>query len=244
MLVAGLSAVEKLRAENPEAISRCTAVAGLSLGEYTALVFAGALSLDDALRLVKARAEAMEEAAKKTKGGMLSIVGLDDVKLQEVCDKARSTAKAGQVIGVANLLFPEGRVVSGNDELLAQVEKLANEAGASKVSRLHVSGAFHTPLMAPASSALKAALQKVELSLPRIPVYSNVTAKPFASVEEIREGLAAQLCSPVLWEQSLKQILADGHRQLWELSPRAKQLKAMVNKIDKKAAKAMKLVEV
>lgn len=243
MLVAGLCAAEKLKSENPSAFAKCTAAAGLSLGEYTALVFAGALSLEDALAIVKARAEAMDAAAKKTRGVMFSIVGLDEKVVRGLCDEAVK-AYPGQICTIANMLFPQGYAVSGHEQAVVAASEAAQRGGAKKVSKLFVSGAFHTLLMEPARDALVPALKKATIQMPRIPVYSNVTGRPFASIDEIREGLATQLCAPVRWEQSVAQMIKDGHKSLFELAPRANAIKAMVRQIDREAHKTFQIVPV
>jgi len=246
MLIAGLAAVEKLRSEDSKAVNLASGVAGLSLGEYTALVFAGAFTLEDALKVVKIRGEAMNLASKQEKGGMVSIVGLDDNKIREICRKAIELVgdqKEKMVCQIANLNFPKGRVVAGHDICMDKIVDLAQKAGAQKASKLFVSGAFHTELMSSASKALQEALANVTIKLPRIPVYSNVTGEPYTSIEDIRSGLVKQLVSPVQWEQCVDNLIRDGHRQLYELGPR-NQLAAMVRRQNQQVGKAVKNVQV
>ena len=223
--------MERLRADNPGSVDACAATAGLSLGEYTALVHAGALSFEDGLRVVKARAESMSAAANAGRPhGMLSVVGLSDADVEAVCEGARAKCP-DSVCVVANLLFPQGRVVSGHKDALEEAQRLATAKGALKAVPVAVSGAFHTSLMAPAREALTAVLDGVTVSDPAIPVYSNVTGEPFRDAAHIRELLPRQLVEPVRWEPTLKALIGAGKTQLFELGPGA-QIKAMVKRID------------
>lgn len=226
LLVANLAAVELLRSTQPEVVARVSAVAGLSLGEYAALCHAGVLTFEDALRIVQVRGAAMAEAARVGAHGMLSVVGLPDSALTQLCQEA---ASRGGVCEVANRLFPQGRVVSGDDELLTWLEKEALARGALKTRRLAVSGAFHTRRMDAARAALENVLRDVELSAPRITVYSNVTGRPFEG--DVRALLARQVVEPVQWERTLRALLREGKRELYEAGP-GKQIKAMVRRLD------------
>jgi [acyl-carrier-protein] S-malonyltransferase len=231
LFVAGLAAVERLRAENPSLVDGCAATAGLSLGEYTALVFAGAMSFEDGLRVVKVRAESMSAAAKAGRPhGMLSVVGLSDADLESVCTEARAKFP-NCVCQVANYLFPQGRVVSGHKEALDEAQRLAAARGALKAVPVAVSGAFHTELMAPAREALTAVLETVAINDPVVPVYSNVTGERFKDAAHIKELLPRQLVEPVRWEPTLRNLIAEGRTQMHELGPGA-QIKAMVKRID------------
>jgi [acyl-carrier-protein] S-malonyltransferase len=256
LFVAGLAAVEKLRAESPETVASCSRAAGLSLGEYTALVFAGAMSFEDGLRVVQCRAEAMKAAAEEGDHGMLSVVGLADDKLETCVAAARKTAADARaaavptgtepepvVLAVANYLFPTGRVVSGDADALEEVQRLATEAGAMKTAKVAVSGAFHTERMASASEALKKALASVTVSEPRVPTYSNVTGTFFESASAIPDALAKQLVSPVRWEDTLRALVAEGKDEMYELGP-MKQIKAMAKRVSQKAAAKFKNVDV
>src|SRR5262249_4979858 len=151
-----------------------TATAGLSLGEYTALVFAGSMSFQDGLRLVQKRGEAMQASADATPSGMVSILGLDQAKVEEICAAARSAG----TLEVANLHCPGNIVGAGSKAACDEVEKIAPKMGAMKTVRLAVAGAFHTNTMKPADQKLADALANVSLKPPRIPVWSNVDAKP------------------------------------------------------------------
>ena len=214
LFVAGLAALEALRATEPDAEKECVAAAGLSLGEYTALTFAGALSFRDGLRVVQRRGQAMQAAADTTPSGMVSIIGLDQAAVEELCVEAR---KVG-LLQVANLLCPGNIVVSGVLPACAAVEKLADDKGARTV-RLAVAGAFHTPLMKPADEALAAVLADVAIRPPRVPVWSNVDARPHSDPEEIRGLLVRQVLQPVLWEQTTRGLLAAGCDRFYEIGP-------------------------
>ena len=213
--VASLAALESLRASDPSAEASCAASAGLSLGEYTALVFAGALSFADGLRVVQRRGEAMQAAADATPSGMVSVLGLDQSQVEALCVAAQPAG----FIAVANLLGPGNIVVSGTKPACAEVERLAPERGAMKTIRLTVAGAFHTPLMKPADEKLAAALAGVTLQTPRLPVWSNVDAQPHTAPGEIKQLLVRQVVQPVLWEQTLRNLLAAGVERFYEIGP-------------------------
>jgi [acyl-carrier-protein] S-malonyltransferase len=215
IFVASLAALESLRAASPDAEAECAATAGLSLGEYTALVFAGAMNFADALRVVKRRGEAMQAASDATPSGMVSILGLKKNKIEELCAAARSKG----TIEIANLLCPGNIAVSGTKQALDEVERLAAERGAMKTIRLAVAGAFHTKLMKPADEALAAALAGVTLRPPRIPVWSNVDAQPHTDPNEIRGLLVRQVLQPVLWEQTMRNLLTAGMERFYEIGP-------------------------
>jgi [acyl-carrier-protein] S-malonyltransferase len=214
IFVASLAALESLRQKEPEAVQGCIATAGLSLGEYTALVFAGALSFRDGLQVVRRRGEAMQAASDARPGAMVSVVGLEAARVEELCRRARAVG----LVQVANLLCPGNTVVSGAKAACEELERLAEEAGARTV-RLAVAGAFHTPLMKPADDALAAALAAVALAAPRLPVWSNVDARPHTDPEELRGLLVRQVVEPVRWEESLRGLLAAGVTRFYEIGP-------------------------
>jgi [acyl-carrier-protein] S-malonyltransferase len=244
MFIAGLAAVEKLRQTSPEVVDGCRATAGLSLGEYTALTFAGALTFEDGLRLVKLRAEAMQEAATNGKpGAMLSVVGLEKEKLVALCEQTRTSIGGDTVCQIANELFPKGNVAAGDEAAIEALTAAAKAAGAQRAARPKTSGAFHSPLMAPAGAKLAAALAQTTISFPRVQVYSNVAARPYSSAEEILELLAQQLTSPVLWNTSVGQMKSDGITEFYETGPQT-QLKSMMRRIDPKLFAATKSVTV
>ncbi|MCI0639162.1 MAG: ACP S-malonyltransferase [Gemmataceae bacterium] len=228
IFVASLAALEKLRHDEPDAESQCVAAAGLSLGEYTALVFADAMSFVDGLRLVHKRGEAMQAAADATPSGMVSVLGLEPDKVVELCAKA-STAG---LIQIANLLCPGNIVVSGAKAACDEVERLAPEFGAMKTIRLPVAGAFHTDIMKPADQALGATLAGTTLQAPRIPVWSNVDAQPHTDPEEIRALLVRQVLQPVQWEQTARQLLAQGVERFYEIGP-GRVLAGLLKRIDR-----------
>lgn len=229
IFVTSLAALEKLRAEAPETVASCQAAAGLSLGEYTALVFAGVMDFEAGLRLVQQRGEAMQEAADKTPSGMVSILGMERQQVEEICNQARQA----DVLQIANLLCPGNIVVSGHNAACLRAAELAEKAGAMKVVPLAVAGAFHTAIMQPADQRLAAALLGVSLSPPRIPVVSNVDAQPHSQPEEIRQLLVQQLINPVRWEDSIRWLLAQGYDQFHEIGP-GRVLKGLLKRIDRK----------
>ncbi|XRB13140.1 malonyl-CoA-acyl carrier protein transacylase [Pseudoscourfieldia marina] len=247
LFVAGACAVEKIRREKPNALAECAATAGLSLGEYNALVHAGILSFEDALRVVKVRAESMAEAAKAgDPHGMLSVVGLADADLEAICSDVRNSSPAGRVCQLANFLFPQGRVVSGHKTCLEQVQTKATAKGALKAQYVAVSGAFHSPLMQSAAEALRKALMEATFHLPpKMTVISNVLGGPFpanATKEDYVDLLCRQLLEPVMWEKCVKYLLSSGKNQMFELGPN-QQLKSMTKRIDASAWKAFSNVQ-
>ncbi len=213
-VVCSLAALESLRKTDPQGVETCAAAAGLSLGEYTALVFAGALTFRDGLRVVKRRGEAMQAAAAATPSGMVSVLTLEQAKVEELVAAARACGH----LEVANLLCPGNIVVSGTLAACDAMEKLVAAAGGRTV-RLAVAGAFHTALMKPADEALAAALAEVDIKPPRVPVWSNVDAQPHADADEIRRLLVRQVLQPVLWEQTLRNLLAAGCDRFYEIGP-------------------------
>lgn len=227
--VASLAALELLRATTPELEAEVVAAAGLSLGEYTALVYAGVLSFADGLRLVQKRGQAMQESADATPSGMISVLGLSQEKVEELCAKAR---QAG-TIEVANLLCPNNIVVSGATAACAEVEKLAPEMGAMKTIKLAVAGAFHTALMRPADEKLAAALSACQLAKARVPVWSNVDASPHTEPDEIRGLLVKQVLQPVLWEKTMRALLAAGVTTFVEIGP-GRVLAGLMKRIERK----------
>lgn len=216
LFVCSLAALEQLKHDAPEAVEACAVAAGLSLGEYTALAFAGALDFEGGLRVVAERGRAMQDAADAAPSGMVSLLGLERDKIQDLCDQARE----GEVLQIANLLCPGNIVVSGDKAACTRVAALAEAAGAMKVIPLAVAGAFHTPLMQPAVDRLAAALANVEVRKPRIPVLSNVDAQAHDDPAEIRSLLVRQVIHPVLWEDSMRRVLADyGVEKCYEIGP-------------------------
>ncbi|MBO5538196.1 MAG: ACP S-malonyltransferase [Prevotella sp.] len=207
-------------------------VAGHSLGEFSALVAAGALSFEDGLRLVHARALAMQEACEQAPGTMAAIIGLSDEKVEEVC---KEISKPDCVVIPANYNNPGQLVISGNVEAVnAACEKL-KEAGAKRALPLPVSGAFHSPLMQPAKDKLQAAIEQTEVKAPKCPVYQNVDAMPHTDAAEIKQNLIAQLTSSVRWTKSVQNMIADGATDFTECGP-GKALQGMIAKISREVS--------
>jgi len=216
--------------DSGEAPEGLRAVAGLSLGEYTALWWAGVLSFEDGLKLVRLRGEAMQAASEERPSGMVSLVGADLAQAEAL---ASIGAEHG-ICSVANRNAPGQIVVSGEISCLEAVEEAAKGLGVRRAIRLSVAGAFHSECMRPAAVELAAALEEVELNAPKLPVVSNVTAKPVSSPVEVRELLARQVCAPVLWEESVRWMLNEGMTAFLEPSP-GKVLTGILKKIDREA---------
>ena len=202
------------------------ATAGLSLGEFTALTAAGAMSFEDGLRVVRQRGKFMQEACEATRGGMAAVIGLDEAPTREVC------AEAGVVL--ANLNCPGQLVISGEADKIAKAVELAKAKGAKRAIPLPVAGAYHSPLMASAQPKLQAELAKMKLSSPIVPVISNVTGQPHGAPSEISARLVEQVTSSVLWEKSMRYLLAQGFTRFIELGPGAA-LSGFMKRIDKNA---------
>lgn len=205
---------------------RFEATAGLSLGEFTALTAAGAMSFEDGLRVVRRRGKFMQEACEATHGGMAAIIGLDEAPTREVC------AQAGVVL--ANLNCPGQLVISGATEKIEQACELARSRGARKAVPLPVAGAYHSPLMAGAQPKLQAELAGIKLSAPTVPVISNVIARPHGGPAEISARLVEQVTASVRWEESIRHLLAQGFTRFIELGP-GTALSGFMKRIDKSA---------
>ena len=202
------------------------ATAGLSLGEFTALTAAGAMSFEDGLRVVRQRGKFMQEACDATRGGMAAVIGLDEALTREVC------AEAGVVL--ANLNCPGQLVISGEANKITKAVELAKAKGAKRAIPLSVAGAYHSPLMAGAQPKLQAELARVNLSAPNVPVISNVTAQPHGAPGEISARLVEQVTSSVLWESSMRYLMAQGFTRFIELGP-GTALSGFMKRIDKTA---------
>jgi len=246
LFVCSLAALEQLKQDAADVVSNCDVTAGLSLGEYTALVFAGAMDFDAGLRLVQARGQAMQDAADSVSSGMVSILGMEREQIERLCaaslekgslEKGSLEKGGGQgeeVLKIANLLCPGNIVVSGSSAACQRVAPLAEAAGAMKVIPLAVAGAFHTPLMQPAVNRLTAALAEVDIETPRIPVVSNVDAKPHKNPDEIRSLLVRQVVNPVLWEASMRWLIDDfGVTNCYEIGP-GRVLRGLLKRISRK----------
>jgi [acyl-carrier-protein] S-malonyltransferase len=200
------------------------AAAGLSLGEYTAHVYAGSLTFEDGVKLLERRGRFMQEACDRTPSGMVSILGLDREKCLEAC-------RGQGDVSVANLNAPGQIVISGENVALEKAVAKAKELGAKRAIPLKVAGAYHSVVMKPAQEKMQKELAAVKISRPRIPVYANVNAKPLLDPEEIRGALATQICSSVFWEDSIRAI---GAAKYFEFGP-GKVLAGLVRKIDERA---------
>ena len=207
-------------------------VAGHSLGEFSALVAAGALNFEDGLRLVYARAMAMQKACEAAPSTMAAIVGLPDDKIEEICAEV---SKEGSVVVPANYNCPGQLVISGNVEAINEACEKLKAAGAKRALPLKVGGAFHSPLMQPAKDELQAAIEKTEFSAPQCPVYQNVDGKPHTDPADIKVNLIAQLTSSVRWTSCVQNMIADGADDFTECGP-GKALQGMIGRIDKNVA--------
>ncbi len=213
--------------------------AGHSLGEYTALVCAGALSFEDALRLVKIRAELMQHSGEKNPGTMAAVLGASAEQVEEICAEARSAG----VVQPANFNAPGQIVISGSLEGVHRAMELVKERGIGKVRELVVSGAFHSPLMKDALSGLVVALDDVTIRPARFPVYSNVEARPVQDPDHIRELLKQQLLSPVRWVSIIRNMIEDGYDEFYEVGP-GKVLQGLQKRINREyPCKAVGTVE-
>jgi len=207
-------------------------VAGHSLGEFSALVAAGALSFEDGLKLVYARATAMQKACEAAPGTMAAVIGLPDEKIEEVC---KECSTPGNIVVPANYNCPGQLVISGNVDAINQACEKLKAAGAKRALPLKVGGAFHSPLMQPAKEELQKAIEATEFSAPKCPVYQNVDGKPHTDASEIKANLIAQLTSSVRWTSSVQNMIADGVDDFTECGP-GKALQGMIGRIDKNVA--------
>ena len=199
-------------------------VAGHSLGEFSALVVAGALSFEDGLRLVAKRAMAMQKCCENQPGGMAAILGLEDETIEQVCEGVDG------VVVAANYNCPGQLVISGADEAVDAACVKLKEAGARRALRLPVGGAFHSPLMEAARAELEQAISEVEFHTPVCPIYQNVDAQPQSEPEVIKANIIAQLTAPVRWTQIAKNMIADGYDNFVELGPGAV-LQGLIKKV-------------
>ena len=202
--------------------------AGHSLGEFSALVAAGALGFEDGLKLVSKRAMAMQKACEQNPSTMAAIIALPDEKVEEIC------ASVDGVVVPANYNCPGQLVISGTNEAIDEACANLTAAGAKRALKLNVGGAFHSPLMEPARVELEAAIAAAPFAKPVCPVYQNVDAKPHTDPAEIRANLIAQLTSPVRWTQIVQNMLADGATSFTELGP-GSVLQGLIKKVDRSA---------
>ena len=201
-------------------------VAGHSLGEYSALVACGCLSFADALRLVAARASAMQKACEMQESTMAAVLGMEDTKVEEICEQI-----AGEIVVAANFNCPGQVVISGSKEGIAKACELLKANGAKRAIGLQVGGAFHSPLMQPAAEELQEAILATAFSKPLCPIYQNVNAYPQTDPELIRQNLLLQLTAPVRWTQTVRNMIIDGANEFYEFGP-GDVLKNLIRKID------------
>jgi len=235
LFLAGMAGIEKLKKMKPEAVENPGAVAGLSLGEYTALCAAGVFTFEQGMKLVKLRGAAMQEAASSCPQAMLSVAGLERDALEKICKEHTS---GDDMVVVANALFPKGFACSGSKATVERMQKACIDAGAMQAKVLKTSGAFHSAFMQPAQDKLEDALKELlpEMKPPRCDIYMNFTGKKIragTSPEDLLPLLAQQLTNPVLWEPSVKCMIDDGMDEFYEIGP-MKQLKAMMKRINPK----------
>jgi len=207
-------------------------VAGHSLGEFSALVASKALSFEDGLRLVHARALEMQKACDAAPGTMAAIIGLPDEQVEAVCQEVN---KEGNIVVAANYNCPGQLVISGNVDAINEACEKLKALGAKRALPLKVGGAFHSPLMQPAKDALQKLIEQTPFSTPKCPIYQNVDAKPHTNPEEIKQNLMAQLTSSVRWTLSVQNMIADGCDDFTECGP-GKALQGMIGRIDKNVA--------
>ncbi len=226
VLVTSLAVAEVIRERDGRGAG---CAAGLSLGEYTALVYAGSIRFEQAVHLVRRRGELMQQASEETGGGMTSIIGLSLSDVESIC------GEAGPDVYVANINSPEQVVISGGLEALHRTEELAMQRGAKRTVRLNVSGAFHSPFMASAAEKLAGELENIEVKPPKIPIFSNVTGEMLPdSADGIRETLVGQMTSRVLWVDCVKNMIGMGTVDFLEIGP-GKVLTGLLRRIDKTA---------
>ena len=207
--------------------------AGHSLGEFSALVAAGALSFEDGLKLVYARAMAMQKACEAAPSTMAAIIALPFETIEQICEEVSKEGKG--VVVPANYNCPGQLVISGNIEAINEACEKLKAAGAKRALPLKVGGAFHSPLMQPAKDELQAAIEATEIKEPKCPVYQNVDGKPHTDPIEIKQNLIAQLTSSVRWAQSVENMIADGADDFTECGP-GKALQGMIVKINREVS--------
>jgi len=230
IFLTSLAALEALKESEPDAIKNCSATTGLSLGEYTALVFAGVMSFEDGLKLVRLRGQAMQKASDAVASGMVSVIGLSVEEVRALCEQIGDSS----VITIANYLCPKNYVASGVRSACEKLVDLATEAGAIKLAPLAVAGAFHTSIMEPAVEIMRPIIESTPFAAPKIPYISGVDAQFHDDPEEIKRVLIRQISSPVLWEDVMRRLLADGVSSFYEVGP-GRVLRGLMKRIDRKA---------
>ena len=230
LFVHSAAALEDFYEQRPEVSDQVVAVAGLSLGEYSALFAAGALSFERGVALVAARGRAMQSAASAVSSQMASVIGVDREQVQSFCDQAR---QPGEILQLANLLCPGNIAISGHTESIRVCENLVSESG-YKFIRLAVAGAFHTDIMGPAVEELQRALEHAQLIDARVPLVANVDAQLHDRASDFADLLPRQIVSPVLWEASLRKLLDMGVEQFYEIGT-GRVLTGTLKRTDRKA---------
>ncbi|XP_035734610.1 probable malonyl-CoA-acyl carrier protein transacylase, mitochondrial [Vespa mandarinia] len=209
-VVSSLAALEQLREDRPKVFETCIATAGYSVGELSALIFSGAISFEDGIRLVAVRGNMMQMASDKISQGMLSVYCPPQIKLSKILQDATAWARdlgvPDPLCKVSVFLYTQSKIIAGNEEALQYIEKNANVVGLQKLRRLPVSGAFHTPLMLPAIKKFHEVLREITLEEPRTKVYSNYSGRPYRNSRSIKNLLIKQIISPVKWEQCMQGI--------------------------------------
>ncbi len=230
IFVTSAAILEVLRTNPTTSTISADVTAGLSLGEYTALYAAGLISFKDALVLVQKRGQAMQAAADATDGAMVSIIGLDEEKVRQLCTEAAK----GELLVPVNFNCPGQVVVSGSKSACKRAEQLAEKYGAIKAVPLEVAGAFHTEMMSSAAEVLKEALSNCEISEPsEIKTIANINAEYYQSSQKIAEGLIKQLTCPILWQKCMERLLTDGLEKFYEIGP-GRVLTALCRRINRK----------
>jgi [acyl-carrier-protein] S-malonyltransferase len=230
IFVTSAALLEILRTSPATANVKPDVTAGLSMGEYTALYAAGAISFEDGLRLVRKRGEAMQAAADATQGTMVSIIGLDEDKVRRLCDEARQ----GELLEPVNFNCPGQIVVSGSLGACARALELAPTHGAAKAVQIEVAGGFHTSLMAGAAEALRQALLQTRISQPAAaPTIANINAEYYRTADEVVSGLTKQLTGAILWHKCMERLLAEGVEEFYEIGP-GRVLTGLMKRINRK----------
>jgi len=240
IFVTSAAILEVLKTNSAISAIAADVTAGLSLGEYSALYAAGVISFEDALILVQKRGQAMQAAADATNGSMVSIIGLDEEKVSQLCAEAGESGFArlrpdkNEILEAVNFNCPGQIVLSGSTSACKRAEQLAEKYGAIKAIPLEVAGAFHTDMMSPAADELTEALQKTSISEPSdVKIIANINAQYYQSAEEINKGLVKQLTNPILWQKCMERLIADGVEKFYEIGP-GRVLTGLMKRINRK----------
>lgn len=226
--------LEVLKTESKTSSLQADVTAGLSLGEYTALYAAGVLSFEEGLVLVQKRGRAMQEAAESEGGSMVSIIGLDEDKVRDLCAEILENGDEDELLEPVNFNCPGQIVISGTKTACKQAKELAGKYGAVKAVRLDVAGAFHTRMMAAAAQALSQALSQSRIAEPsQTKIIANINAEYYSGGEKIKEGLIKQLTNPILWQKCIERLLGDGVEDFYEIGP-GRVLTSLMKRISRK----------